>query len=257
MDVRALGFLSLLMLVAGCHHSKLPEPSDRSDGRLPELDVHHVAEHTIHVDGRLTELAWESAPSTGLFVRPGTGKPDSSSHVNATAKMLWDADNLYVGFTVYDPSPTTPFKRSDVDPHIWARASGVELMLQPGNPGNNKNYFEIQVDTAGAVWDTRFDDYNQPITGSGPAKRFGHQSWSAKLQRAVHVGKGRYTVEIALPWSAITGVKARVPPQPGDIWRANLYSFRDGQRDAMAWSPILGQGNFHKASRFGKLRFGP
>jgi hypothetical protein len=35
----------------------------------------------------------------------------------------------------------------------------------------------------------------------------------------------------------------------------NLYSFRDGQADAMSWSPLLGQGNFHRSSRFGRLRF--
>ena len=62
---------------------------------------------------------------------------------------------------------------------------------------------------------------------------------------------------MALPWSSITGVSVHVPPRPGDVWRANMYSFRNGQRDAMAWSPLLGQGNFHKAARFGKLRFVP
>jgi hypothetical protein len=44
-------------------------------------------------------------------------------------------------------------------------------------------------------------------------------------------------------------------PSQGDVWRVNLYSFRDGQRQALAWSPILGEGNFHRASRFGRLRF--
>ncbi len=258
MSVDKLAWLGLLLLVSGCHHkSNLPEPSDRSDGQLPKLDVHRAGEHAIHVDGRLDEPAWQSAVSTGLFVNPGSGKPNQASHVNASAKMLYDENYLYVGFTVFDPAPSTPFKRGDVDPHIWERASGVELMLQPGDPGNNKNYFEIQVDTKGAVWDTRFDDYNRPITGSGAARRFGHQEWSAHLERAAHVDNGHYTIEMALPWSAITGVSAHVPPHPGDVWRANMYSFRDGQRDAMAWSPILGQGNFHKAARFGKLRFGP
>jgi hypothetical protein len=46
-----------------------------------------------------------------------------------------------------------------------------------------------------------------------------------------------------------------VPPRPGDTWRINLYSFRDGQRAALAWSPTLRRGNFHKASRFGRVVF--
>jgi hypothetical protein len=35
----------------------------------------------------------------------------------------------------------------------------------------------------------------------------------------------------------------------------NFYSFRDGQRDSLAWSPIQGQGNFHRAARFGRVTF--
>ena len=64
-----------------------------------------------------------------------------------------------------------------------------------------------------------------------------------------------YTVELALPWSKITSNRTAVPPRPGDVWRLNLYSFRDGQRLALGWSPIRGQGNFHKSSRFGRVRF--
>jgi len=35
------------------------------------------------------------------------------------------------------------------------------------------------------------------------------------------------------------------------VWRVNFYAMK--QNAGVAWSPILGQGNFHKASRFGKL----
>ena len=59
-----------------------------------------------------------------------------------------------------------------------------------------------------------------------------------------------------LPWSAITGARVAVPPKAGDVWRANVYSFRDGQHQALAWSPLRRQGNFHKSSRFGRLTFG-
>jgi hypothetical protein len=45
-------------------------------------------------------------------------------------------------------------------------------------------------------------------------------------------------------------------PTAGEAWRMNLYTFRDGQRDSLAWSPLLGQGNFHRATRFGRVVFG-
>ena len=174
--------------------------------------------------------------------------------------MLWDDTYLYVGFTVLDPAPTTPFTSADVDPHLWEKASAVELMIQPGDFGDNANYYEVQVDTVGSVWDTHFDDYNRPVERlPNGMTRFGHQEWEAHVVRATVVDKqaGRYTMELALPWAAFAPGRAASPPHPGDTWRFNLYSFRAGQSDALAWSPTLGRGNFHIASRFGKVTFDP
>jgi hypothetical protein len=33
----------------------------------------------------------------------------------------------------------------------------------------------------------------------------------------------------------------------------NVYAFRDGQRQSLAWSPLRGRGNFHKSERFGRI----
>jgi hypothetical protein len=128
-------------------------------------------------------------------------------------------------------------------------------MIQPGDPGDNRNYYEIQVDVAGAVWDTRFDDYNRPITGSGANRRFGHQNYKSHVVRAVKKNPNGYVVEMSVPFSSLGSQRVSVPPRSGDVWRVNMYAFRDGQRHSVAWSPLRGQGNFHRASRFGKVRF--
>lgn len=247
----------LAALAVACSRSpSFDEPLvDRSHGALPELGVPKVAAGSIVIDGKLDEPAWQRAASTGMFVSPGDGRPVPKSKVNARALLAWDDARLYVGMRVWDAAPASPFGKDDVDPHVWARASGVELMLQPGNRSDNRDYFEIQVDVAGAVWDTRFDDYNRPVSG-GPSddqKRFGHQAWRSETERAVSVDPGRYCIELSIPFSAF----GPSPPRVGEVWRANFYSFRDGQADALAWSPLLGQGNFHRASRFGRLSFGP
>jgi hypothetical protein len=128
-------------------------------------------------------------------------------------------------------------------------------MLQPGDPGDNREYFELQVDAGGAVFDTRWPDYNRPIRGEGASKVFGEEAWSSQVERAVHLGAGFYSVELALPFAALAPARVALPPRPGDVWRLDLYSFKDGQRQALAWSPIRGQGNFHRAARFGRVRF--
>lgn len=231
---------------------------DRSDGKIPTLRAPQVPPHTIRVDGKLDEAAWSRAGRTGPFVHPGNGKEPRHSKVKATARILWDQQALYIGCTVHDKNPTSPFRRDTVDPHIWTRASAIELMIQPGDPGSNRHYYELQVDVNGAVWDTRFTDYNSPRRRGPRGMHFGHQSWKSKLQRAIARGRGRYTVELALPWSSLSAAprsQTAIPPRPGDTWRINLYSFRDGQRASLAWSPILGLGNFHRTSRFGKVVF--
>ncbi len=229
---------------------------DRSHGEIPHLRASHVAAGTIHIDGRMDEPVWRTTGSTRALVNPGDGRAARASRVQGEARIVWDDENLYVGATVNDGDPSSPFRPSDEDPHLWERSSAIEVMIQPGDPGDNRGYYEIQVDVNGAVWDTQFDDYNRPISGDGPARRFGHQEWRSELRQSVRVERGtRYTVEIAIPWRTLQSTRTAVPPHAGDVWRVNVYSFRDGQSDSLAWSPLLGQGNFHFAPRFGRVEF--
>ena len=61
-----------------------------------------------------------------------------------------------------------------------------------------------------------------------------------------------YVVELSIPWASF-GKAKRVPPAPKDVWRMNFYAIENN--GGVAWSPILGQGNFHLGSRFGRVRF--
>ena len=204
------------------------------------------------LDGKLDDAVWANAATTAPFVQPGDGSDAPGHEVAAFAKLGWDDQKLYIGAVVFDQSPTSPFNRDDDDPHDWEKSSALELMVQPGDPGNNTNYYEIQIDIHGATFDTRWDDYNTPIANGGPqGKVFGHQDWSCHAERAIHIVDGRfYSMEIAIPFSAFGPA-----PKPGDTWRLNFYSFKNGQALSLAWSPIRGQGNFHKSSRFGRIQF--
>src|SRR5690606_41708210 len=61
-----------------------------------------------------------------------------------------------------------------------------------------------------------------------------------------------YVVELAVPWTSFDKAK-RTPPELGDTWRMNFYAMQNN--GGVAWSPILGKGNFHKASQFGRVLF--
>ncbi len=245
--------LALSLLSIACRR-EAAAPA-RGDG-LPVAHVAKVAADAIRVDGRLDEAPWR-AEGSGPFVHPGTGARTPESRVPGQAWFAWSATHLYLAARVGDRNPFAPFRPDEVDPHLWERSSAVELMLQPGDFGDNRVYYEVQADTVCAKWTTRFDDYNRPQSmGPDGRRHFGHEEWSPAIECAAHVGAEGYTIELAIPWSAFAeGARTAVPPRAGDTWRANVYSFRDGQSDSLAWSPLRGRGNFHFAPRFGKLVF--
>ncbi|WP_437733774.1 carbohydrate-binding family 9-like protein [Sorangium sp. So ce1335] len=226
---------------------------------VKELAVRKLAPGAaISIDGRLDEPAWQGAARTGPFVNVGTGREDRSLPTQGEARLLWDDAFLYVGFDVIDGTITGGFPVDARDPHLWERDT-VEVMIDPDGDGDNKDYYEIQISPQNLVFDSQFDGYNAPR--GGPSGPFGHQEWSAGLTSAVELrgtidddsdeDRG-YVVEAKIPWSSFAKAKA-APPSPGDAWRMNFYAMQNN--GGTAWSPILGEGNFHRARRFGRVRF--
>jgi Carbohydrate family 9 binding domain-like len=232
-------------------------PPQPGAGTVPSLWV-PFRRAPIVLDGKLDEEAWATAGVAGPFVNVATGRPITGADVGARAKLLYDDEALYIGVDVVDEDLRGGFDRSQRDPHLWTEDT-IEVMVDPDGDGDNLDYYEIQVGPQNLVFDSVFDSYNQPrVAPDGP---FGHQEWSSQLKSAVTVrgtlddqaSDDGYTVELAIPWSSFDRAK-RTPPAPADVWRLNLYAL-DSSGSASAWSPILGQGNFHKAARFARVRF--
>lgn len=234
---------------------------------IPVLEAGKLAAgEKITVDGKGDEKVWEVAASTGPFVDVGTGRPNTSFPVQGSAKVLWDDQAMYVLIEVKDPDVVGHFTSKEEQPKEWT-ATGqpmlwtrdtAEIMIDPDGDGDNKDYYELQINPQNKVFKSQFDGYNTPKTE--PQGPFGHEDWDPKLRSAVVVHgtlddksdkDTGYTVEVAIPWTAFEkGAKNR-PPKPGDTWRVNFYAMENN--GGTAWSPILGQGNFHKATRFGRV----
>lgn len=211
----------------------------------------------ISIDGKLDEPSWAHAANTGPLVNVATAEAPAAGEVGGNVKLLYDDQALYVGFEVFDDDLRGGFDPATPDPHLWLK-DAVEVMIDPDGDGDNRDYYEIQVGPQNLVFDSAFDAYNLPhVDPDGP---FGHQEWSAHLKSAVElhgtlddaIEDEGYVVEMALPWASLQKAK-RTPPRPQDTWRMNFYAMQNN--GGVAWSPILGQGNFHRASRFGRVRF--
>jgi hypothetical protein len=231
---------------------------------VPSLTVTKLAQNAkITIDGKADEPEWGGAASTGPFVDVGTGKANPSFPVNGSAKLLWDDNNVYVLLQVQESDFYTGFtdaksQPSDFtaagQPKLWTKDT-IEMMVEPDAVGSNTNYYELQINPQNKVFKSQFDTLQQP--NGGPNGPFGHEDWDPKLKSAVRIQHGPdgktttgYDVEIAIPWTAYAKAASH-PPSAGDVWRVNFYAMK--QNGGMSWSPILGQGNFHKASRFGKI----
>lgn len=212
----------------------------------------------IAIDGKLSEDAWKSAEVAGPFVDVGSGREAPNAPTRGAARVLWDDSFLYVGFEVLDQKVHGGWPKDARDPHLWEKDT-VEIMIDPDGDGDNKDYYEIQVSPQNLVFDTQYDDYNAPNgNGRGP---FGHEDWSAGLTSVALVHgtidddsdrDHGYTVEARIPWTSFAKAK-QAPPPPDTTWRMNFYAMKNN--GGTAWSPILGMGNFHRASRFGRVRW--
>ncbi len=212
------------------------------------------------LDGKLDDVAWTLAASTGPFVNTMTGAPAAQK---TEAKLLWDKKFLYVAIDNADTDVWA--KLTKRDDKLWTEEAD-ELMIDAD--GNGRTYVELQVAPNGNVFDTYLPERRKYEDTIDPKmKPFG---WNSKMVAKVHVDgtlnqredqdKG-WTVELAIPLEDVKGMDdksaVRIPPNPGDVWRMNLYRMDVPQgkpQQAAGWSPPL-VGDFHALDRFGELVF--
>jgi hypothetical protein len=228
---------------------KIEGGKDGSEASVPRL-VARKAHKPIKIDGKLDEADWKEAQPSDAFVMTMTG---AKAAFEASVRVVYDADQLYLGYTVADDYLKSTFEKND--DHLWEQDC-IEVMVDPN--GDGKSYFEAQVAPSGRVFDTRYDARRLP-------RPFGDVAWSSSMTAAVSA-RGKlndddkdegYDVELAIPWGAFdTGPDAAKPPAASDTWRMNFFVMdtrEQGQR-AAGWSaPLIG--DFHTLGRFGRVVF--
>ena len=213
---------------------------------------------TIVIDGKLGEASWAGASSTSPFTL-WDGTPGAAS-LQTTAKILWDDEYLYVGFSAKDPDVYATYTGRDVP--CWEQDNFEVFVTVPGTPG----YIEVEGSPRGAIWDGSFTNVLQ---GPGGSYNF------ATLRLAAHV-KGTlnnssdqdtgFTGEIRLSFSDIYQGTAGGPPTNGTQLRMNLNRINwntpaipggpgaAGSDTYYAWSPVPGSSvSFHRPDDFGTV----
>jgi hypothetical protein len=213
---------------------------------------------TIVIDGKLNEASWANASSTLPFTL-WDGRPAPAS-LQTTAKMLWDDQYLYLGFSVKDPDVYATYTGRDVP--CWEQDNFEAFVTVPGTTG----YIEVEGSPKGAIWDGSFTNVLQ---GPGGSYNF------ATLRVAAHVNgtlnnssdqDAGFTGEIRLSFSDIYQGTPGGPPTNGTQLRMNLNRINwntpaiqggpgaTGSDTYYAWSPVPGSSvSFHRPDDFGTV----
>jgi hypothetical protein len=179
----------------------------------------NAVKRAIVVDGKLAERDWKSAAIISDFedIEGGT-KPKPT--FNTTVKMMWDSQYLYIGAVLQEPHLWGTLKKYD---DIIYRDHDFEVFLDP--TGDAEHYFEIEINVLGTIMDLYM---NKPYKKGGTFDL----GWNATgIISAVHVDgtinnnadiDSNWTVEMAIPFSAISRLNRAAIPSATNPWRINF-----------------------------------
>lgn len=216
---------------------------------IRECDVYRAASRIV-IDSRLDEPAWRAAPPVGDF---HFNRWKSGDREPTVARLLWDDENLYVGYMCHDR-------------HISARIAErhgpvsqddcVEIFLSP-DPEKVTNYYTFEINAIGAMLNRcRTDWWTGPPTWEPEGVRY-RTTFQGMERKEESPDDRHWIVELAIPFRNFARDAAHTPPRDGDRWRLNLN--RTGgitNRQSSTWSPIAPPAaSFHTPQAFGRVRF--
>jgi hypothetical protein len=231
--------------------------------------IHHADTAPV-IDGDINDKAWKQAAWTTDFIDIEGGSKPTPTY-STKVKLLWDDTCLYIAAQLQEPNVWAYQTHHD---DVVFRDNDFELFINPNNSGHQ--YYEIEVNPINTIFDLFL---GTPYRDLGNAM----VNWNAEgLRSAIKVqgtvndpadtDKG-WTVEMAIPFKAISLGNRAGRPHDGTWWRINFSrvewdtNVKDGkyvkqtQPDGSpkpehnwVWSP-QGVINMHFPERWGYLLF--
>lgn len=246
----------LIVLLASLRVAAL-KAADANPAKAPPAPLKTVIPRlkaAISIDGNLSEPVWKQAVLLQPFLKnDGTGPEREHTQV----RLWYDDEALYLGWTCQDVDIQATF--TNRDSKFWEEEV-VEFFV---TPGPLSNYFELQWNPLGGVFDAVISNKLDP--NSGISKSFeGDWSFTASGMRSAVklVGTPNNSKDIDEFWQVEVRLlfsDLKIPtPKAGDVWRGNFYRFNRTTGlpvEELSWSPTCLPG-FHQPGRFGTLVFG-
>jgi hypothetical protein len=255
----ALARCALLLLMLGAAEPMLAQDVLVAPARTPEgagtpraypIDPERAARPSMRavrterppvIDGLVTDAEWMAADSATDFVQqlPTTG---ALSLYRTVARVLYDAEYVYVSAVNYDPTPglaiTAGLQHDFVSTNSDAFAVSLDTYL------DRRNSFLFIVNPRGAVRDEQTYDDSRTIV----------EAWEGVIDvRTATVrtpsGDSAWTVEMAIPLRTLRFDGTR----PVQTWGMNFLRRVRRASESSYWSPLDRQYRVHRMSKAGTL----
>jgi hypothetical protein len=180
------------------------------------------------IDGQGNDSEWEDAPALELLRTDGQPRCE-----NATVKLLWDDQNLYLLFEGEAVKPE--LRKNEVtgnDARVWSKDC-FEFFIDPGKSGSC--YYHFAGNASGGKYEAK-------CVYPRKDNKF-NCFWKVKTS----VGVNKWTAEVVIPFDAIAKT-----PRAGELWGFNAGRENAYMKENTSWSPL---NNFHLPKQFGTLLF--
>ncbi|MBV9109961.1 MAG: carbohydrate binding family 9 domain-containing protein, partial [Gemmatimonadetes bacterium] len=176
---------------------------------------------SIHVDGKLDEAAWASAPATGDFTQSWP-KPGDPATEKTEVRVLYDDDALYVGVRAFDQHPDSIASQLARRDATGIYSDWIHLIVDSYH--DRRSGFRFSVNPRGVQKDVlHSNDTNEDL------------NWDAVWEVATSIDSAGWTAEYRIPFSQLRfGPVPRGTPR---MWGLQVQRevARKSERDT--WSP--------------------
>ncbi len=249
------------------------QPSFTGLEHLFKMPRNYVASYTPEspiIDGNISDAVWDNAIWSETF-RDIEGDLKPEPRLKTRMKMLWNDKYLFIAAELEEPHVWAYLQQHD---EVVFYDNDFEVFVDPDN--NTHQYFEIEINARNTIFDLFMPKPYRNGTGA-------LISWDvAGLKSAVQVQGSlnkstdtdkSWTVEMAIPFAALTIGNDPDVPKEGHMWRINFSRVEwqtdivDGKyvrrkdssgkllpEDNWVWSP-QGVINMHCPERWGYLLF--
>jgi hypothetical protein len=200
-----------------------------------------MVKRPIKVDGKLKEHDWKQAVLISDFEDiEGASKPKPA--FSTTVKMMWDSQYLYIGAVLEEPHLWGTLKKHD---DIIYRDHDFEVFIDP--MGDGEQYFEIEINVLGTIMDLFM---NKPYKKGGTFD----MGWNTNGMLSKIIANGTindnsdidsgWTVEMAIPFKAISRNNRIASPSTTNPWRINFSRVQwTLEQDGKSYRKKLNQNN--------------